>query len=54
MTQKMVRKTAALLSSTECCHWVPCKSGDLMTPKTVLEFETCSCFLVPKRAPLVF
>lgn len=55
MTQKMVRKIAVLLSSTECCcHWVPCKSDDSMTPKTVLEFESYSCFLAPERAPPVF
>lgn len=29
-------------------------TDDSMTPKTVLEFESCSCFLAPKRAPPVF
>lgn len=40
MTRKMVRKIAVLSNSTEYfCHWVPCKSDDSMTPKTVLELN---------------
>jgi len=55
MTQKMVRKTAVLLNWTEYfSHRVPCTSDDSMTPKTVLGFGSCSCFLAPKRAPPVF
>lgn len=50
MRQKRARKIAVLLSWTERPrHRVLCRADDSLTPKTLWELESCSCFWAPSK-----